>query len=83
MLHQLHEEAQKPPIIQSMLASTRERFALGSPPKDYNQNANEAINRMVRREKDQTNYQWEKDSVNAARSQLPRWEGKAGNHWES
>ena len=53
MLHQLHEEAQKPRIIQSMLASTRERFALGSPPKDYNQNANEAINRMIRREKNQ------------------------------
>ena len=57
MLHQLHEETQKPLIIQSMLASTRERFALGSPSKDYNQNANEAINRMVRREKDERNCQ--------------------------
>lgn len=35
-----------------MLASTRERFGLGSPPKDYNQNANEAINSMARREKE-------------------------------
>ena len=35
MLHQLHEKTQKPLTIQSMLASTRERFALGSPPKDY------------------------------------------------
>ena len=72
MLHQLHEEAQKPPIIQSMLASTRERFALGSPPKDYNQNANEAINRMVRRKKDQKIVSERRSSVNAARSQLPR-----------
>lgn len=35
-----------------MLASTRERFGLGSPPKDYNKNANEAINSMARREKE-------------------------------
>ena len=72
MLHQLHEEAQKPLIIQSMLASTREHFVLGSPPKDYNQNANEAINRMVRRKKDQKIVSERRSSVNAARSQLPR-----------
>ena len=38
-------------IKQFMLASTRERCGLGSPPKDYNQNANEAINSMIKRAK--------------------------------
>ena len=73
MLHQLHEEAQKPLIIQSMLASIRERFALGSPPKD---SLIEMQTRQLtvwlggKRTKQIVNEK--RSSVNAARSQLPR-----------
>ena len=38
-------------IKQCMLASTREHCGLGSPPKHYNQNANEASNNMIKRAK--------------------------------
>ena len=34
-----------------MLAEVREKYGLGSPPKDYNQNANEAINSLIKRAK--------------------------------
>ena len=73
MLHQLHEETQKPLIIQSMLASIRERFALGSPPKD---SLIEMQTRQLtgwlggKRTKQIVNEK--RSSVNAARSQLPR-----------
>ena len=36
---------------QCILASIRERCGLGSPPKDYSQNVNEAINSMIKRAK--------------------------------
>ena len=32
-----------------MLAEVREKCGLGSPPKDYYQNANEAINSLIKR----------------------------------
>ena len=35
-----------------MLAKVREKCRLGSPPKNYNQNANEAINSLIKRAKD-------------------------------
>ena len=35
----------------NMLAEVREKYGLGSPPKDYNQNANEAINSLIKRAK--------------------------------
>ena len=34
-----------------MLAEFREKWGLGSPPKDYNQNANETINSLIKRAK--------------------------------
>ena len=38
-------------IKNSMLAFVRERCALGSPPKEYNQNCKESINSMIKRSK--------------------------------
>ena len=35
----------------NMLAEFREKWGLGSPPKDYNQNANETINSLIKRAK--------------------------------
>ena len=45
------KEHKKQLIKQCMLASTRERCGLGSPPKDYNQNGNEVIDSMIKRAK--------------------------------